>query len=312
MKENITLMEKAIHLKYLIANENDLLWGLTVDSVGFQHICPDSLYPPSNHPMRYLFSTEKGRVLDEYQLLYISKGKGSFVSMSHTEQSIEEGNMFLLFPGEWHNYHPENHVGWDEYWIGFNGNAINNRVDNGFFSKQKPIFKVGINNEIVELYLQAINIANEQKAGFQQVLAGIVNLLLGLAFSLNKNQFLENLQVNNQINKAKMIIVENLFTGIKAEEIAEKINMSYSWFRRIFKDYTGFAPAQYIQELKIQKGKELLTNTSLSVKEIAFKMGFENSEYFFTAFKKKTGMTPIQYREFTQRSRIENNDQTLS
>ena len=305
-------MEKAIHLKYLIANENDLLWGLTVDSVGFQHICPDSVYPPSNHPMRYLFSTEKGRVLDEYQLLYISKGKGSFVSKSYTEQSIEEGNMFLLFPGEWHNYHPENHVGWDEYWIGFNGNAINNRVDNGFFSKQKPIFKVGINNEIVELYLQAINIANEQKAGFQQVLAGIVNLLLGLAYSLNKNQFLENLQVNNQINKAKMIIVENLFTGIKAEEIAEKINMSYSWFRRIFKDYTGFAPAQYIQELKIQKGKELLTNTSLSVKEIAFKMGFENSEYFFTAFKKKTGMTPIQYREFTQRSRIENNYQTIS
>jgi len=305
-------MEKAIHLKYLIANENDLLWGLTVDSVGFQHICPDSVYPPSNHPMRYLFSTEKGRVLDEYQLLYISKGKGSFVSKSYTEQSIEEGNMFLLFPGEWHNYHPENHVGWDEYWIGFNGNAINNRVDNGFFSKQKPIFKVGINNEIVELYLQAINIANEQKAGFQQVLAGIVNLLLGLAYSLNKNQFLENLQVNNQINKAKMIIVENLFTGIKAEEIAEKINMSYSWFRRIFKEYTGFAPAQYIQELKIQKGKELLTNTSLSVKEIAFKMGFENSEYFFTAFKKKTGMTPIQYREFTQRSRIENNYQTIS
>ena len=304
-------MEKAIHLKYLIANENDLLWGLTVDSVGFQHICPDSVYPPSNHPMRYLFSTEKGRVLDEYQLLYISKGKGSFVSKSYTEQSIEEGNMFLLFPGEWHNYHPENHVGWDEYWIGFNGNAINNRVDNGFFSKQKPIFKVGINNEIVELYLQAINIANEQKAGFQQVLAGIVNLLLGLAYSLNKNQFLENLQVNNQINKAKIIIVENLYTGIKAEEIAEKINMSYSWFRRIFKEYTGFAPAQYIQELKIQKGKELLTNTSLSVKEIAFKMGFENSEYFFTAFKKKTGMTPIQYRDFTQRSRTEKNDQTI-
>ena len=305
-------MEKAIHLKYLIANENDLLWGITVDSVGFQHIKTNSDYPPGNHPLRYLFSTEKGRVLDEYQLLYISKGKGSFISETHPLQQVEEGNMFLLFPGEWHNYHPDKQTGWDEYWIGFNGTDINDRVENGFFNKHKPIFKVGINNDIVELYEQAINIAINQKAGFQQVLAGIVSHLLGLAFSLNKNQFLENLQVNNQINKAKIIIVENLFTGIKAEEIAEKINMSYSWFRRIFKEYTGFAPAQYIQELKIQKGKELLTNTSLSVKEIAFKMGFENSEYFFTAFKKKTGMTPIQYREFTQRSRTESNDRILS
>ena len=298
-------MEKAIHLKYLIANENDLLWGLTVDSVGFQHICPNSGYPPSNHPLRYLFSTEKGRVLDEYQLLYISKGKGTFVSETSFHQEIEEGNMFLLFPGEWHNYLPDKQIGWDEYWIGFNGKDIDSRVKNGFFNFQKPIYKVGINNEIVELYEQAIKIAIDQKTGFQQILAGIVSHLLGLAFSLDKNQFLENLHVTNQINKAKIIIVENIFTGIKAEEIAEKINMSYSWFRRIFKDYTGFAPAQYIQELKIQKGKELLTNSSLSVKEIAFKMGFDNSEYFFTAFKKKTGMTPIQYRAFTQRSRTE-------
>jgi AraC-like DNA-binding protein len=301
-------MEQAIHLKYLIANEHDLLWGLTVDSVGSQHICPNSVYPPANHPLRYLFSTEKGRVLDEYQLLYISKGKGTFVSETSSPQQIEEGNMFLLFPGEWHNYLPDKQIGWDEYWIGFNGKDIDSRVKNGFFNKQKPVYKVGINNEIVELYEQAIKIAIDQKTGFQQILAGVVSHLLGLAFSLDKNQFLENLHVTNQINKAKIIIVENIFTGIKAEEIAEKINMSYSWFRRIFKDYTGFAPAQYIQELKIQKGKELLTNSSLSVKEIAFKMGFDNSEYFFTAFKKKTGMTPIQYRAFTQRSKTERTD----
>lgn len=293
-------MEKEIHLKYLIINEHDSLWGLAVDSVGCQNISAHSPYPPDNHPSRYLFSTEKGRVLDEYHLLYISKGKGSFVSDNYKQQPVEEGNMFLLFPGEWHSYKPDEQTGWNEYWIGFKGITIDTLIEQGFFNKQKPIFKVGINNEIVELYERAIKIAVEQKSGFQQILAGIVNYLLGLAYSLDKNQLLENLQVTNQINKAKIIIIENLYTGIKVEEIAEKINMSYSWFRRIFKEYTGLAPAQYIKELKIQKGKEFLTNTSLSAKEIAFKLGFENHEYFFTTFKKKTGMTPIEYREFTQ------------
>ena len=298
-------MEKGIHLKYLIVNEQDLLWGLAVDSVGFQNISPFSPYPPGIHPSPYLFSPENGRVLDEYCLLYISKGKGNFISDNYEKLPVEEGIMFLLFPGEWHSYKPDEQSGWNEYWIGFKGINIDNRVENGFFNKQKPVFKVGISNDIVILYEQAIKIAIEQKPGYQQMLAGIVNNLLGLAYSLDKNQFLENPEVNNQINKAKIIIIENLFTGIKAEEIAEKINVSYSWFRRIFKEYTGIAPAQYIKELKIQKGKELLTNTSLSAKEIAFKIGFEDHEYFFTAFKKKTGMTPIQYREYTQRSKIE-------
>lgn len=213
--------------------------------------------------------------------------------------------MFLVFPGEWHNYMPDKRAGWDEYWIGFNGINIDNRVEQGFFSKQKPVFNVGMNNEIVALYNQAITIAIEQKAGFQQMLAGIVNHLLGLAYSLDKNLVLEDLQVINQMNKAKIIMSENLYTGIKTEVVAERINMSYSWFRRVFKEYTGFAPAQYLQELRIQKSKEILTNTTLSVKEIAVKLGYENPEYFFTAFRKKTGMTPVEYRNFTQGKKVQ-------
>jgi AraC-like DNA-binding protein len=293
-------MEKEIHFKYLIVNEQDLSWGLTVDTVGFQQISPNSAYPPNNHPKRFLFSTDKGRIIDEYQLLYISKGKGSFISESSKTQLVKEGDLFLLFPEEWHNYKPDNQTGWNVYWIGFNGMTIDNQVVNGFFNKQKPVFKVGINNEIEELYKRAIRIAIEQKSGFQQILAGIVNYLLGLTYSWDKNQFLDNLQVTNQINKAKIIISGNLITGIKAADIAKQLNMSYSGFRRIFKEYTGLAPVQYIKELRNQKEKEFLTNTTFSCKEIAIKMGYNNQEYFFTTFKQKTGMTPVQYREFIQ------------
>ena len=293
-------MEKEIHFKYLIVNEQDLSWGLTVDTVGFQQISPNSTYPPNNHPKRFLFSTDKGRIIDEYQLLYICKGKGSFISESSKSQSVKEGDLFLLFPEEWHNYKPDNQTGWDVYWIGFNGYTIDNQVEKGFFNKQKAVFKVGINNEIEELYKRAIKIAIEQKSGFQQILAGIVNYLLGLTYSWDKNQFLDNLQVTNQINKAKIIISGNLITGIKAADIARQLNMSYSGFRRIFKEYTGLAPAQYIKELRNQKEKEFLTNTTFSCKEIAIKMGYNNQEYFFTTFKQKTGITPVQYREFIQ------------
>lgn len=293
-----------IHSRYLIVNEQDLLWGLTINTVGKQVVKPKENYPPRNHPTRYFFSTEKGRILNEYQLLYITKGTGTFVSASCSQTQVKAGSMFLLFPNEWHNYQPNPKTGWEEYWIGFKGENIDNRIKNGFFNIQKPVFFVGILDEIVQLYNQGILVAKEQKAGYQQMLAGIVNHLLGLAYSLDKHLSFENSNVIDNINKAKIIFAENFQRGIRPEETANQLSMSYSWFRRLFKEYTGFAPAQYIQELRIQYAKELLTNTSKSIKTIAFDSGFENPEYFFTAFKNKTGFTPTSYRKFTQGKRI--------
>lgn len=293
-------MKNDIHIKYLIANEQDALWGLTVNSVGYQSIEANTPYPPRNHPVRYLFSAERGRVLDEYQLLYITQGKGVFSSDSYRKTEIKGGNMFLLFPGEWHSYRPNIVTGWDEYWIGFKGVNIDTRIQHGFFSKDNPVFNVGIREDIVQLYKQAIEVAKEQGTGFQQLMAGVVNHLLGLAYSQNKHASFEDLRVTKQINRAKIIMCETFKTNIKPEEVAQQVNMSYSWFRRIFKQYTGFAPSQYLLELRLQRSKELLTNTDLTSQEVAFDVGFENSDYFCTVFRKKIGVAPIKYREITQ------------
>ncbi len=295
-------MEESLHLKYLIVNDNDRLWGLTINSVGFQSVRPGEAYPPGNHPTRYLFSPNKGRVLDEYQLLYIVKGRGEFAAQSTGRDKplpISEGNMFLLFPGEWHNYRPDPRAGWDEYWIGFTGEVIDNRVANGFFSRQRPVLKAGINDELVSLYRRAIDIAIEQRSAYQQVLAGIVNLMLGISYSSDRNRLLGGSEVEGRINRAKIIIAEE-YRDIKPETIAARLNMSYSSFRKIFREYTGFAPMQYIHEHRIGKAKELLTNTEMPIKEIAYRLGFENHEYFFTSFRKSTGHTPLGYRRLTQ------------
>jgi len=296
--------QESIHIKYLITSEQDISWGLTINSVGFQHILKDSVYPPCNHPPRYLFSTSKGRILEEYQLLYIVQGKGYFSTEGQKRTEIKEGQMFLLFPGIWHSYHPRSDTGWDEYWIGFNGINMDNRVASGFFNTEKPVFNIGIREEIIQLYKHAIQIAMDQKSGYQQMLAGVVNHLLGYTYAFDKYSSFEDMHVINQINKAKIIMMENFNSGITPEDVAENVNMSYSWFRRIFKQYTGFAPIQYIQELKINKSKELLTNTTMMIKEIAFEVGFNKTEYFYTMFKKKTGYTPDKYREFTQGQRL--------
>ena len=299
-QEEVQHVEGSLHLKYLVINPYDLLWGMAVNSVGFQEIGPGMPYPPANHPSRYLFSAEKGRILNEYQLIYITKGKGYFTSASLGHKvPVTKGTMFLLFPGEWHTYYPDPDTGWKEFWIGFSGNHMDHWLSNGFFSKSKPIYSVGLHNDMVELYDKAIKTAMDQESGFQQLLSSIVSHLLGLAYFYEKNQAYRSSEIGDQINRAKIMIMEQ-FRTIKPEEIAKTLCMGYSNFRKVFKEYTGFSPAKYIQEVKFSKTKEELTNSSLSIKEIAYAMGYDNYEYFFTAFRRQSGMTPAEYRAVTQ------------
>lgn len=284
--------------KYLVVSPADRLWGTTINSVGCQTIRPGEPYPPGNHPTRYLFSEQKGRTLDEYQLLYITEGSGRFRSSSRPQfQSVGQGSLFMLFPGEWHSYRPDETTGWKEYWIGFNSAQMETLVKNDFFSPSKPIWETGLHSDMVKLYEDAIEVAKRQEAGFQQRLSGIVQYLLSLAWFYGRNADLS--EVANQVNRAKIIIGQR-FASIRPEDVAGELCMSYSNFRRIFKSYTGLSPARYIQQVRIDRAKEALTNTGKPVKQIAFEAGYENEEYFYTAFKRIVRMTPKDYRMLTQ------------
>ena len=287
--------------KYLLESEQDVQWGLTISTVGFQTVSQGENYPLRDHPENYLFSTEKGRTLDEYQLLYITRGKGWFVSEHCNRSDIMEGTAFMLFPGEWHNYSCDEKSGWDEYCIGFRGVAIDSRMQKGFFSLEKPLFHVGINEDIVNLYKKAISVARKQEPGYQQMLAGIVNYLLGFIYSAEVNMSSKESVHYNDINRAKIFMQENFQTNLSAKTVAKMLNMSYSKFRKIFKQFTGFAPNQYIMELKIKESKALLTQTQLSVKEIAYAVGFDNMDYFCNFFKTKTNYSPGEYRCLIQK-----------
>lgn len=287
--------------KYLLANERDKEWGLTICTVGHEHIVPYETYPTKGHADGYYFDTTKGRELDEYQLLYQPEGEGIFQSAHIGETHIKAGDIFMLFPGEWHTYRPLLEKGWDSYWIGFRGKNIDDRVKAGFLSPEKPIYHVGFSNDILGLYKEAYRIAMEEAAYSQQTLAGIVNHLIGLMYSLERNIILnKNTTHVDMINKARLRIRESLESNLTIQEIADELGVSYSTFRKLFKDFTGIAPAMYQQDLRLQRAKELLSTTNESIKEIAYRLNFDSPDYFSSKFKSQTGLKPSEFRQKTQ------------
>ena len=241
--------------KYMLASERDQLWGLTVTTIGYEEIGPGDAYPTRGHADGYYFDLKKGRILPEYQLLYIIEGEGVFHSQTVKEARLKEGDFFLLFPGEWHSYHPTGPHGWKKYWIGFRGRNMDDRVQAGFLSTAKPIYHVGFSDTIVSLYRNAFEMANAEEAYSQQVMAGVVNLLIGLMYSKERNNQLKN---RNQahvdmINKARLRIRENLESSLTIQQVAEELGVSYSNFRKLFKEHTGLSPATYQQDLRLQR-----------------------------------------------------------
>lgn len=294
-----------VEFKYLIVNDMDQKYGLWVNTVGFQSIQPNSPYPLKDHPSGYFFNAQKGRVLREYQLVYITKGRGLFSSETTQEKQVCKGRLMVLFPDQWHTYHPYQQTGWNEYYIGFEGPVIDELVSNGFLSKDNQVLEVGLNEELASLFSRALNIAEGDKISCQQYLAGIVLHMVGMILSISKNKIFEVGDVDQKIEQAKIIMNENVFKDVDPEELAMKLNISYSWFRKVFKDYTGYAPAKYFQELKLRKAKQLLVGTSQSVKEISFILNYKSTEHFFSLFKKRTSFTPLEYRSFGRETNIE-------
>lgn len=283
--------------KYLVANDRDLSWGLTVSTIGYEEIVPGEAYPTTGHADGYYFDIEEGRELNEYQLVYIPEGEGIFTSEHVKNAEITAGDIFILFPGEHHSYHPKKNTGWKSWWIGFKGRNMDDRVNAGFLKPEKPIYHVGYSADIIQLYESAFKAAQEEKAYSQQLLAGIVNHLVGMMYSLERNIELskEHLYID-LINRARLRIRESLESNLTIQDIAEELGLSYSNFRKQFKLYTGISPALYQQDLRLQRAKELLSTTTISIKEIAYRLNFESPDYFSAKFKIKTGRKPSEMR----------------
>ncbi|MDD2436636.1 MAG: AraC family transcriptional regulator [Massilibacteroides sp.] len=284
-------------LYYLRINPNDEDWGIVVTTVGYQFIPPKAQYPLSKHPEQYNFKPQNGRTLNEYQLVYITKGSGFFSSQSYEKEEIHAGTMILLLPGEWHSYYPDTETGWDEYWIGFKGLHIDRRVEKLFFTKEKPLYRIGISAKIINLYEDVLRLAAKEKTGHQQMISSILLHILGSVYYKDKNNAFSDPYIVDKINEAQVLMKAQTENPVPPEEIASQLGLGYSWFRRMFKEYTGVSPNQYLIQQKLLRAKELLTTTQLNVSEIAYQLKFDNSGQFSTFFKKREGLTPSEFRE---------------
>ncbi len=288
------------HFKYLTISEDDIEWGICLSVAGSAQAKPNIPYPPGKHPSEYTFTWENGRVLNEYQLNYITEGAG-VLENKHGTYQVKKGSIIIIFPGEWHRYKPLQKTGWVENYIGFNGTNASSFMQHPFF-RNNPVLQPGIKEELIDTHLKIMDLAEKEEPGYQQIASGLIIKFLGYLISFEKQKGIAGKPIAKTIEEIRFYMREHLNQEINLEELVKDYQVGYSYFRKMFKKYTGVSPGQYHLQLRIIRAKEMLVGTDKSIKEISLELGFQTIHYFSLLFKKKVGMNPSEFRKQINRA----------
>lgn len=247
-----------------------------------------------------------------YTVHFVFDGCGIF-HIAAKEHLLKKGDVFIIYPGEAHDYSNYNQSSLGLLWIELSGSNCK-ELFSYLLSNNQYVFK---------------NVSTE-KAGLQ-LIDILEYITIGLREDCKEEDRLErnNIYTSPEINKYELsskvytfimylldlmtgipqkntpaLIVKALsyidenFTGqIQIRDIADNLHISHTYLTRLFQKNVGVTPIKYMNMKRIEYACYLLQNTDLSCEAISDKTGIYDNAYFHKMFKSVKGMTPVQYKE---------------
>ncbi|HHW48535.1 MAG TPA: AraC family transcriptional regulator [Clostridiaceae bacterium] len=241
------------------------------------------------------FDTSLTRCRKDFYLIYLINGIGHYKLGQHVIE-VDAGNIVIFKPGEKQEYYYLGEEKAEAYWIHFTGYEAGNLLDSLSLS-DRNIYKTGVDSECINIFESIIHEIQIRKPCFHQLCVGYLIQLLSL-FS-RKAVFLEKgegIFKNNKIENVIKVMNENYQQQREIDYYAKMCNLSVYQFIRNFKKVTHLSPARYIEKIRINKAKELLADTNLTVNEISGLVGYSDAFYFSKVFKKVTNFSPAAFR----------------
>jgi AraC-like DNA-binding protein len=255
-------------------------------------------------------------VLDFYS---ISLKRNPAVKMKYGQQEydFDEGILFFMAPGQVFRVEvtdslPIKHSGWillihpDFLWNTSLAKTIR-QCDYFDYSVNEALFlsekEESTLNNIVQLIRQEYH-SNIDKFS-QSIIISQIETLLNYAERFYHRQFITRKKASHQILERLEKLLNNYFSSEELLEkglptvqyISESLNVSPNYLRGLLNVLTGQSTQQHIHNKLIEKAKEKLSTTNLSVSEIAYELGFEHPQSFSKLFKTKTKLSPMEFRQ---------------
>lgn len=229
---------------------------------------------------------------------YVVKGKG-YVNIDNETHTVTAGQVYILRQKTTHRYWADEKEPWVKIFFNIRGTLAEKILDE---------YKLGINRKIVlcgagleKDFRNMLDTLSEnslrQSQRFELAALEFLQIIIKLS-NLNKEDTSnEQSESEQEMNRLIEYIYMNQKRIISNQELADVIFRSKDYVIKKFHESFGVTPYEYQIRQKMIEASNLLTNSKLSVKDIASSIGYDDPHYFSNLFKKRCGLTPMQYRK---------------
>ena len=270
-------------------------------------------------PFKHIPEGIPGNVINGFYSISLKKGFKSPVKFKYGQQSydFDEGVLSFMSPGQISGFDPQKYAsheqsGWlllihpDLLWnttlakkmnhFGFFDYAVNEAL---FLSDKEEVTLTQIVGNISQEY------HNNMDKFSHDIIVTQLESLLSYSERFYQRQFMTRRKINHQILDRLNEKLVSYFNDVNATQNglpevtnhAEQLHVSPDYLSGLLKTLTGMTTQQHIHEKLIEKAKQQLSTTDLSISEIAYQLGFEHSQSFSKLFKSKTDLSPLAFRK---------------
>ena len=239
---------------------------------------------------------QHGRI--DYHILYIAAGTCYVKFDGDTEfRPVVEGGIIFFRPCERQEYFFRSGSKSVSYYIHFTGMDCK-KILSDLDIYDITVFNMGKSTAFEDTFQKMMLEYSLKKSGHEYFCAA---LLLQLLTIISRKHELSKIHVDREsekrINHTLEIMYQNIGSDISVEELAKSCCLSTGHFSHLFKDVVGVSPHSYMIFLRMEKARDLLLGTRLSIREVGEAVGCPDQNYFSRLFKKHSGLSPSEFRK---------------
>lgn len=238
---------------------------------------------------------------DYFEVEFVIGGHGKHI-INDVSHDLTKGWAYLVKPSDRHSILSNPDDSLEMFTVQFESNMLSKDVLDMIVSASSPIIRFFDNDEYEFLYHLLSQMVRHSISMVEESRMLLKMMLSLYCINIARNATLRGLGANAEkypllVQKVISYILLNLKGDLTVKNIARSISASPNYIGNQFQIHTGSSISQYVNQLRLERAREFLMQTELSIQEIAYEVGFNSTSYFIHKFHERYGVVPMSLRE---------------
>ncbi len=231
---------------------------------------------------------------DSFLILHVIKGSFSFINKDGNEMTANEGETVIIDCYKPHSYCTYNNL--ESVWVHVAGCNVPSMCESIINTRGSIVQLRNTDKVKGRIFKLFDGINGDGRLSEAEISLEVYKLVLDLCEEQGINEN-EGAMHGGSVQKIKDYIAAHFCEDISVKQLADMAHMSATHFSRVFKQISGFSPYDYVVNVRLNRAKELLLRSDLSVTRIAYETGFNSEANFVYCFTKNEGISPGKFRK---------------